>query len=208
LFSENRIAVKNGWGKVEFFEDKTGAAEKTDNLDFKAVNAPLQKGDRLVISDLFQLGSALRQIFKTLGEFVTREIDIYVVNGGWKISGSSNSSEILTILAMINKLLHDYISSRTMAALKSRRDAGLHVGRPKGTEKSKLDKHREEIIELLKHGSTKAYIARRFKTTAPNLFIWLKKHKIDIKPDIILPKECNQNGIKTNIKNGNSAQIN
>jgi transcriptional regulator len=49
--------------------------------------------------------------------------------------------------------------------------------------KSKLDIHREEIIALLKTGSTQVYIAKKYKTTQPNLYNWLRKNGLsDIKP--------------------------
>ena len=56
------------------------------------------------------------------------------------------------------------------------------LGRPKERGKSKLDKHREEIIALLKNGSTKAYIAKRYGTTQPNLYTWLRMNKITLIP--------------------------
>lgn len=52
----------------------------------------------------------------------------------------------------------------------------------KGPGKSKLDKHREEIVALLKNGSTKKYVAQKFATSQPNLHNWLKKNKIDAEP--------------------------
>jgi DNA invertase Pin-like site-specific DNA recombinase len=73
---------------------------------------------------------------------------------------------------------------RTRDALRARKAMGIELGRPKRPGRSKLDKHRDEIIALLKNGSTKAYVARRYKTTTPNLFNWLKKHRIEAKPEI------------------------
>jgi DNA invertase Pin-like site-specific DNA recombinase len=82
-----------------------------------------------------------------------------------------------TIAAEIER---DLISARTKEALKSRKAAGVKLGRPKGPGKSKLDGYREEIVALLKNGSTKSYVARKYKTTLPNLYNWLKKNCINI----------------------------
>ena len=54
------------------------------------------------------------------------------------------------------------------------------MGRPKRVGKSKLDQHRVEIQWLLLNGSTKTFIAKKFKTTRPNLYHWLKTNNIEL----------------------------
>lgn len=89
-----------------------------------------------------------------------------------------------TMLALFAELEHDFISMRTKEGLKAAREKGKLLGRPPGPGKSKLDKHRPEIEALLATGSTKVYIAERYKTSAPNLLNWIKKNEIEVKPDI------------------------
>ena len=55
---------------------------------------------------------------------------------------------------------------------------GMKLGRLKGPGKSKLDANRVEIIALLNNGATKAYVARRYETSQPNLYNWLAKNNI------------------------------
>ena len=76
----------------------------------------------------------------------------------------------------------DLISKRTKEALRARRAKGVKPGRPKGPGKSKLDQYKEEIEALLKNGSTKSYVAKKYGTNLPNLYNWLKKNKIDANP--------------------------
>ena len=68
--------------------------------------------------------------------------------------------------------------------MKARKASVVKLGRPKKPGKSKLDKHKEEIVALFKNGSTKSFVAKKYRTTLPNLYNWLKKNGIDVKPVI------------------------
>ncbi len=58
----------------------------------------------------------------------------------------------------------------------------MKLGRPKGPGRSKLDDYREEIVALLRNGSTKKFVAKRYGTTEPNLYNWLRKNGTDYTP--------------------------
>lgn len=65
---------------------------------------------------------------------------------------------------MATEIERDLISKRTVEGLRAARAKGKLLGRPKGPGRSRLDTHRDEIIALLKHGSTQVYIAKRCGT--------------------------------------------
>ena len=48
-----------------------------------------------------------------------------------------------------------------------------------------MDKYREEIIALLKTGSKQVYIAKKYHTSQPNLYNWIRKH--DLVPIPVIP---------------------
>jgi DNA invertase Pin-like site-specific DNA recombinase len=76
------------------------------------------------------------------------------------------------------------ISKRTTEGLRVARAKGKLLGRPRGPGKSKLDKHKDEIISLIKTGSTQVYIAKKYGTSQPNLYNWIKKNGLQkIKPE-------------------------
>jgi DNA invertase Pin-like site-specific DNA recombinase len=80
--------------------------------------------------------------------------------------------------AIAAEVERDLISQRTTEALQVRKQQEMPLGRPKGVGKSKLDPYQVEIEALLKNGSTKARIARKYKTTVGNLRYWMKQHGI------------------------------
>ena len=85
--------------------------------------------------------------------------------------------------AMAAEIERDLISSRTKEALQARKAAGIKLGRPKGPGKSKLDPFREEIIAMLKNGSTKTYLAKKYNTSLPNFYNWLEKNNINVEAE-------------------------
>ncbi len=89
------------------------------------------------------------------------------------------SKVMRTMLALFAEIERDLIVARTREGLAAAKAKGRLLGRPKGVGKSKLDPHRDEIIALLKTGSRKSYIAKRYKTTDANLLHWLKRHGLD-----------------------------
>jgi DNA invertase Pin-like site-specific DNA recombinase len=93
----------------------------------------------------------------------------------------------LTMLAMMAEVERDLISERTKEGLRAARAKGSQLGRPKGPGKSKLDKHSNEIIALIRNGSTKTFVAKRYGTTTGNLHNWLKKKAF---PPSIFNKEA------------------
>ena len=58
----------------------------------------------------------------------------------------------------------------------------------KTANNSKLDSHEEEIIQLLKSGSTQKAIAEKYKVTPATVNYWLNKHRV--KSDTGNSKKC------------------
>ena len=85
------------------------------------------------------------------------------------------------MFGLFAEIERDLISERTKQGLLAAKKKGVKLGRPKGYGKSKLDEFKIEIEALLKNGSSKSFIARRYKTSLPNLYKWLQKHQIPLK---------------------------
>ena len=79
-----------------------------------------------------------------------------------------------------SEIERDLISKRTKEALRARKVAGVKLGRPRGAEKSKLDAFKEEIVALLKNGSSKKFVADRYGTSQVNLYNWIRKNNLNV----------------------------
>ena len=180
-----KFANDRDFGKVNFIEEKVSGKKNWKERKINDVIEDLKSGDRIIVPELTRLGRSTLEVLEILKNAKDKQISVYSVKEGLELNGNGIHAKIIaTMLALFAELERDFISMRTKEALKARKASGIILGRPKGPGKSKLDKHKEEIMALLKNGSTKSFVAKRYKTTLPNLYNWLKKNGIDVKPVI------------------------
>lgn len=172
------FANERNFGKVEFVEEKVSGTKSWKERKIKNIIDDLGNGDKLIVPELSRLGRSMLEVMQILAEAKEKEISVYSIKGPWELNGTIQSKIVGMVFAMAAEIERDLISSRTKEALKARKAAGVILGRPKGPGKSKLDKHREEIVALLKNGSTQKFIAGRYETTPANLYNWLQRHGI------------------------------
>ena len=177
-----KYANDKDFGKVVFIEEKVSGKVSWKERKIKTIIDDLSQDDRLIVPELSRLGRSTLEVLEILKTAKDKKICVYSVKEGLELNGTIQSKIMSTMLALFSELERDFISQRTKEALKARKAAGVILGRPKGPGKSKLDKFKEEIIALLNNGSTKAYVAKKYKTSRPNLHNWLKKNKIITAP--------------------------
>lgn len=170
------LANDKGLGKVEWVEEQASGRISWKKREIAQVLENLQKGDNLIVSELSRLGRSMLECMEILSIASQKEVNLYAVKGKWQLDQSIQSKIIAMAFAMAAEIERDLISQRTREALAAKKKAGMKLGRPKGSGKSKLDPYRPEIEALLAQGSTQKYIANRYKTTEANLSRWLKKH--------------------------------
>ena len=178
------FAHDKGFGKVQFVEEKVSGKKSWKEGKIKSIIDDFGKGDRLIVPEMSRLGRSMLEIMEILSIAKQKEICIFDMKNGWELNGSIQSKVLAMAFNIASEIERDLISKRTKEGLRAARAKGKLLGRPKGPGKSKLDPHREEIIALLKNGSTKAFVAKRYCTTPVNLWNWLKKNEIEVKPNV------------------------
>jgi len=176
-----KFANDKDFGKVHFVEEKVSGAKSWKERKIKNIIDELGDGDRLIVPELSRLGRSMLEIMEIMAVAKEKGIAIYDVKNKWELNGSIQSKVMAMVFSIAAEIERDLISKRTTEGLRAARAQGKLLGRPKGPGKSKLDVHKEEIIALMKTGST--HLAKKYKTSQPNLFNWLRKHNLaDIKP--------------------------
>lgn len=169
---------------VEWVEEKVSGTVDWRKREIGRVLAELKAGDTIITSEISRLARSMKAVLEIVEAAKLKEINIHAIKGGWSLNGNMESKVVLYMLAMFGEIERDLISRRTAEALAARKQAGVKLGRPKGPGKSKLDQFKPEIEALLKNGSAKAFVARRYAVSEATLYNWLAKNHIDTTPRI------------------------
>jgi DNA invertase Pin-like site-specific DNA recombinase len=164
-------------GNVKFVEEKiSGKVSWKKRKIYDIINS-LKAGDNIIVSELSRLGRSMLECMEILSIATDKKINIYAVKGNWNLDNSIQSKIIAMAFSMASEIERDLISARTKEALRVKKMNGMILGRPVGTGSSKLDKYKPEIEGLLKNGSSKRFIAKRYDISEQGLFHWLRQHK-------------------------------
>ncbi len=175
------FANENNLGKVHFIEEKISGAIHWKKRELGSIIDSMSEGDHLIVSEFSRLGRSMLECMEIMSHCLEKKINLYAIKGQWRLDNSIQSKIIGMIFSIASEIERDLISKRTSEALRARKLKGLPMGRPKGTGKSKLDEYKEEIVALLNNGSSRVFIAKRYKTSVGNLHHWLKKNGIEVK---------------------------
>ncbi len=167
----------------KFIEVKISSRKSTKDRKIDKLLEYLQAGDLLLISELSRLGRSVGQIIQIVDTLIKEQVRLVAVKESIKINGKQDiqTKTMITMFGLFAEIERDLISERTKQGLAAARKSGRILGRPKGSGKSKLDDFRPEIEALLKNGSSKTFVAKRYNTSLPNLYKWMKKNKIPLK---------------------------
>ena len=175
------FANENNLGKVHFVEEKVSGTIHWKKRALGSIIDSLSSGGNLIVSEFSRFGRSMLECMEIITVCLEKKINLYAIKGNWRLDNSIQSKIMAMVFSIASEIERDLISKRTAEALRARKQKGFPLGRPKGTGKSKLDKYKEEIMALLNNGSSKIFIARRYKTSVGNLHYWLQKNKHLIK---------------------------
>jgi DNA invertase Pin-like site-specific DNA recombinase len=173
-----------GFGQVDFIEEKVSGAKSWKERKIEGIIDELGEGDKLIVPEFSRLGRSMLEIMEIMSVAKGKGIEVYDVKNGFELNDTIQSKVMAMAFSIAAEIERDLIKKRTMEGLRAAKAQGKQLGRPKGPGKSKLDAYKEEIVALLKTGSTQVYIAKKYGTTQPNLYNWLKKNGLkDVQPE-------------------------
>jgi len=122
-----------------------------------------KKGSTILVYDLNVFGRTIERILEIVKFFLDSKIRIIVIKQNLDLLDDTDmlTQMILGVISMTISLEKDLMSLRTKEALTLKKLEGISLGKPKGTiQKSKFDKQRDKIEELLSVGLSVRKIAK------------------------------------------------
>ena len=179
-------------GNVKWVEEKISGTKDWKERKLGEVVHGLGKGDNIVTSEISRLGRSTLQVLEVIKECRIRGVSVYAVKGGWEMNESISSKMTLILFGMVAEIERDFISERTKEGLAALKARGIRLGRPPGPGKSRLDVYKEEIIALLRTGSRKTYVSKKYGVTPAALHNWIRQNKIKVVEDMSAPAQVAQ----------------
>ena len=151
------------------------ACEKRRRLD-EPMNV-LQRGDRLVVSELSRLGRSLGQIVAILDALAKAGVAFVAMKENIRIEGQRDiqTKVMTTLFALFAEVERDLISERTREGLAKARASGRKLGRPKGSlGVSRLNGKEDAIRRFLELGLSKTAIAKLTGVSRTTLYSFMR----------------------------------
>ncbi len=139
-----RHGYEVGGVEIEVSPDSRSLEEREE---FRSFLHSLSKGDQIFVYDLRTLSKRIGELIQILNCIYNHGITLVITKYGVKI-------DRLTPAPVLVSLLHQQREENRQVPIRS--------GRPRGSiSKSKYDRYRERIIQMLKEGSSVSMIAKK-----------------------------------------------
>lgn len=174
-------AREHGLKVDEFIEITVSSRKTSKQRRIDEMLTRLNGSDVLIVTELSRLGRSTAEVIALVNELIHRDIRVIIIKQNLDIAKHDMSSKIIvTLFSLFSELERDLVSMRTKEALAAKKAQGVKLGKPKGTiQKSKFDKDRERIEELLKLGLSVRKIADLLGYSSHvGLNTYVKKRKI------------------------------
>lgn len=161
--------------KIDRWVSETVSSRKhRSERDVSVLVSKLEAGDMVLVSELSRLARSMGELVSIVQEVRERGASIAVADSGKVLTPEDDWQTDLYLMGMsvAAQIEREMVSQRTKAALQARKEAGMKLGRPKGS--SKLRERDDEIARYLKLGINKADIAKLLGVARSTLYAYLE----------------------------------
>ena len=165
----------------EFVETKRSSQHAAQRRELMEKVESLQRGDRLIVSELSRLGRSLGQILHVIDRLIHKGVRLVSIKESIRFEGEQNlqTKAMIVLFGLFAEIERDLIVERTKEGLAAARARGRRLGRPKGARgKSKLDGREDDIRMFLTKGVSKASIARIMEVSPTTLHHFVRTRKL------------------------------
>ena len=145
----------------------------------------LQRGDRVVVSELSRLGRSLGQIVAILDALAKADVAFVALKENIRVEGRRDiqTKVMTTLFALFAEVERDLISERTREGLARARASGKKLWHPKGAlGVSRLDGKEDDIRRFLELGVSKTAIAKITGMSRTSLYSFMSTRGLKPSP--------------------------
>jgi DNA invertase Pin-like site-specific DNA recombinase len=168
-------SAKTGRTVGFFHSDTASGSVPWEKRQIGAVLAGLEPGDGIIVSEISRIARSQLGVLSFLQAAQLAGVEVIAVRSGIALDNSMSSKIVISILALAGEIERDLIRERTKAALAARKQAGLPLGRPRGSRSVSILAHKgEDIKGMLAARVSKRAIARLLGCSPDTLYAFLR----------------------------------
>lgn len=171
------FASDKGFQVNKWLIDVVDEKRKVKEPSLKRAIERMQKGDIVIITDIARFGRTLSEVMELLGGCMAKGIHVYSIQDRYALDDNLNCAAISKVCNLVSEIEHHLMSERTREALNHKKDKGLKLGRPKGTDakQSMLDANKDVVMNMIERGDTVIMICKHFNVSR-NTYYQFKKN--------------------------------
>ncbi len=178
-FEIGEYASKHSLTIDNYIEETVSGMRNYSKRELGKLLKRLKRGDTLIASELSRLGRNLYMIMDILNYCTLKEIKVITIKDKFLLDDNIESKVLAFAFGLSAEIERKLISERTKEALARIKQEGKRLGRPIGATNvnRKLYPYKEEIFKALKNGTTKAKIAKKYKSSINAVYSFINKYK-------------------------------
>lgn len=172
------FATENRFGQVHVCHDSDQVQLNGGRPIFSGMVANLQRGDILIVTDFFRLGSSTAEILEILAILSRTGVLLYIVNSRFRLDDNAQAQVVAMACTLVTKIEQE-LSCRPLPA--SMPNSPLEEKRPTAstqTRRSKLDGQEDRIRALMSDDVSLSQIARQLMVSRPTLTDFIRTRRI------------------------------
>lgn len=163
-----------------WIEETISATKAIQDRKLGQVLFQMKENDLLLVSELSRLGRNLMEVMSVLHQCMERNIKVITLKEGYELGDNINSKVLAFAFSLSAEIERNLIAQRTKEALARKKQEGVKLGRPKGSQNKilKLSGKEESIKALLEKKVGISAIARILDVNRLTLTQFINSRKL------------------------------
>ncbi len=173
-------ANRNKMGTVLFIEEKISGTVDWQSRQLGQIINNAERGDVIITPELSRLSRSIKGIYDIVDACQKQGVELHILKQNLIVKSTPDMTTkvMINCFAMMADMEREFVSLRTKEALKAKQQAGVKLGRPRGSFSSKLDVYADEIKAFKANGASDVWIAKKYGVSSQTVANWRKNNDV------------------------------